>query len=101
MINSKLLKTVNKLAVVNVQINILRKRGVGGSYSEYVKRGNRGNIQRNSLETYPCKFDYQCKLEGKFKKDNYSCTHGGGISCRTWRRKTNLEIGSRRLPGDA
>ena len=54
MISSKLQKTVN-----NCSINItLRKRGVGESYSEYVKRGNRGNIRTIILSELSKLSDY-------------------------------------------
>lgn len=53
------------------------------------------------VEPYPCKFDYQCKKEGKFNAARYRCNHGGGVGCHTWRLKTNREISLRTLPGDA
>ncbi|MGA2683176.1 MAG: hypothetical protein ABSF44_15420 [Candidatus Bathyarchaeia archaeon] len=53
------------------------------------------------VEPYPCKFESECKQALKFNAQSFSCNHGGGTGCRVWRRKTNLEIGSRRLPGDA
>ena len=56
---------------------------------------------RAAQDEYPCKFDNaKHNLCSNYDPRNYSCTHGGGTGCRTWKNKTNLEIGSRKLPGE-
>lgn len=37
-------------------------------------------------ETYPCKFENHCS---KFNVKVYTCKHGGGCGCASWRRLTD------------
>jgi len=41
------------------------------------------------VETYACKFENQC---GKFDSAKFACLHGGGVSCRNWRKFTDETI---------
>jgi hypothetical protein len=51
-----------------------------------------------TVETYSCKFEKECRNKGRFDPEKYACTHGGGISCKDWRRFTDQEIcGDERL----
>lgn len=49
-------------------------------------------------ETYPCKFAEDCS---EFRLGNQSCLHGGGVSCKTWCWRIDLELfgveGAKRL----
>jgi len=41
-----------------------------------------------------CKFAEDCR---DFSVNNKRCLDGGGTSCRTWRKKTNVEIAGPQL----
>lgn len=38
-------------------------------------------------EQYSCKFAGECR---DFSVKNYCCLHGGGVSCKAWRWKSDV-----------
>jgi hypothetical protein len=65
-----------------------------GSLSRHGNSGGCLSMEARA-EFYSCKFETQCKRDRQFNAKNYSCRHGGGVSCRTWRNRTNQEISER------
>ena len=51
------------------------------------------NIHQQATQPYPCKYDWLCKKRGEYNPNRYTCTHGGGVTCHTWRKRTDIEIG--------
>jgi hypothetical protein len=79
----------------------LTSKNFSTNYNPLRKLLQQEPLASEKTETYPCKFNNPQDPCQKFDSKKVCCLHGGGVGCKTWRRKTNLEIGPRALPGDA